>query len=59
MLAPITTRGKTGIKGRLTWLKSVQRGDVTPDLPKVQGTDGKLEGGTIIFGSNAKKNQHF
>lgn len=46
-------------KRAIDWLKSVQRGDVTPDLPKVQGTDGKPESGTIIFGSNAKKNQHF
>ncbi len=41
------------------WLKSVQRGDVSPDLPKVEDEDGKPKGGTIIFGSNPKKNQHF
>lgn len=40
------------------WLKSVQRGDVSPDLPKKE-EDGKPTGGNIIFGSNAKKNQHF
>lgn len=42
----------------IDWLKSVQRGDVSPDLPKKE-EDGKPTGGNIIFGSNAKKNQHF
>lgn len=41
------------------WLKSVQKGNVSPDLPKAQTEDGKPTGGIIIFGSNPKKNQHF
>lgn len=40
------------------WLKAVQRGDVSPDLQKVECGD-KPSGGNIIFGSNQKKNQHF
>ena len=42
----------------IDWLKSVQRGDVSPDLPKKE-EPGKPTSGNIIFGSNAKKNQHF
>lgn len=40
------------------WLKGVRRGDITPDLPKMIDGDGKVTGG-VIYGSNAKKNQHF
>lgn len=42
----------------IDWLKAVQRGDVSPDLPKVV-EDGTEKNGIIIFGSNPKKNQHF
>ena len=36
-------------------LKEVQKGNVTPDLPVVEGE----VVGTITFGSNEKRNQHF
>lgn len=41
------------------WLKAVQKGNVTPDLPKATDDTGAPTGGIIIFGSNPKKNQHF
>lgn len=41
------------------WLKAVQKGNVTPDLPKTKDESGNNTGGIIIFGSNPKKNQHF
>ncbi len=42
----------------IDWLKSVRRGDVTPDLPKLIDDTGKVRGG-VIAGSNPKKTQHF
>lgn len=39
----------------VAWLKDVQKGNVTPDLPIVEGETV----GTITFGSNEKRNQHF
>lgn len=42
----------------IDWLKAVQRGDVSPDLPKIV-EDGVEKNGIITFGSNPKKNQHF
>lgn len=39
------------------WLKAVQKGDVTPDFEKKQ--EENKQTGTIIYGSNTKKNQHF
>lgn len=42
----------------IDWLKSVRRGDVTPDLPKLIDDNGKVRGG-VIAGSNPKKTQHF
>lgn len=42
----------------IDWLKSVQRGDVSPDLPIQEDQDGPV-GGIIKFGSNAKRNQHY
>ncbi len=41
----------------IDWLKGVQKGNITPDLPKKTDESGKT--GEIIFGSNLKKNQHF
>jgi len=38
----------------VSWLKSVQRGDISPDLPPAV-----TEKGTIIFGSNPQRGQHF
>lgn len=40
----------------IAWLKAVQKGDVSPDLP-VATVDSPV--GTIVFGSNEKRNQHF
>ena len=41
----------------VSWLKSVQKGDVTPDLPLAAVTEEKPA--KIIYGSNPKKTQHF
>ncbi|MHC1780048.1 MAG: phage protein Gp36 family protein [Bacteroidales bacterium] len=38
----------------IAWLKSVQKGDVTPDLPVTETAIG-----VIKFGSNEQKGQHF
>lgn len=40
----------------IAWLKAVQKGDVSPDLP-VPTVDSPVA--TIVFGSNEKRNQHF
>lgn len=43
----------------ISWLKAVQRGEVTPDLPvKEKGTEASGTG-MIRFGSNPKKGQHY
>lgn len=39
----------------VAWLKDVQKGNISPDLP-IATTDPV---GTITFGSNEKRNQHF
>lgn len=41
----------------IAWLKAVQKGDVTPDLPTEENTG--VGTGMIKFGSNPKKGQHF
>lgn len=44
------------------WLKAVQRGNVTPDLPEKQEgstTSGEVTIGPIVFGSNRKRDNHF
>jgi phage gp36-like protein len=41
------------------WLKAVQKGNVSPDLPIVENTDGSNSIGIIKFGSNPKREQHF
>lgn len=38
----------------VSWLKSVQKGDITPDLPATEPT-----AGVIKYGSNPQKGQHF
>lgn len=45
----------------INWLKEVQRGNISPDLPIVdEDGDGKSDGvGDFIYGSNPKRNQHF
>lgn len=40
----------------IDWLKAVQKGNVTPDLP-AQPEDTKT--GIILFGSNPKRNNHY
>lgn len=42
------------------WLKQVQRGNVSPDLPLIdKDEDGKPDHGEYLFGSNPKRNQRF
>jgi len=38
------------------WLKGVQRGEISPDLPLDESTD---QPGVIIYGSNTKRENHF
>lgn len=41
----------------IAWLKGVQKGNVTPDLPRIDiSTDNP---GIVTFGSNAKRENHF
>lgn len=41
----------------IAWLKGVQKGDISPDLP--ESDDETTASGPIQFGSNPKRNQHF
>lgn len=45
----------------IAWLRQVQKGEVTPSLPRADDDgDGKPDGSTeYIYGSNPKRNQHF
>lgn len=43
----------------ITWLKDVQKGNITPDLPTLEDEEGTDESNIIRYGSNEKKNQHF
>ena len=44
----------------IDWLKAVQRGDVSPDLPDREAEQEKdTPIGPIAYGSNPKRNQHF
>ena len=45
----------------ISWLKAVQKGDVTPDLPILDADkDGEPDlPGEYIYGSNPKRTQHF
>lgn len=43
----------------VAWLKAVQKGDISPDLPEAKDNTGTATAGVIKFGSNPKKNQHF
>jgi len=42
----------------INWLKEVQKGNVTPDLPVPEPVGGE-SADNIQFGSNEKRNQHF
>jgi len=43
----------------VAWLKAVQKGDVTPDLPVIDDGGSTSGAGIIKFGSNPKRGQHF
>lgn len=43
-------------KAAIAWLKGVQRGDISPDLPADETED---QPGKIIYGSNTKRVNHF
>ncbi|HHT23161.1 MAG TPA: DUF1320 family protein [Bacteroidales bacterium] len=43
----------------VAWLKAVQKGDISPDLPVAKDDTGTQTAGVIKFGSNPKRNQHF
>ena len=45
----------------IAWLKAVQKGDVSPDLPRLDADgDGQADmAGAVPFGSNPKRIQHF
>ncbi|GHV31593.1 hypothetical protein FACS1894177_06520 [Bacteroidia bacterium] len=44
----------------VAWLKGVQKGDISPDLPRATGGDGGEEiVAAVIFGSNSKRKQHY
>lgn len=43
----------------IDWLKAVQKGAVSPDLPREDTELQPGSGDLIIFGSNPKKEQHF
>lgn len=47
----------------IDWLKAVQRGDVSPDLPDREPEGGSTEKnnpiGPIAYGSNPKRTQHY
>ena len=48
---------KTRYERAISWLKSVQKGDVVPDLPERTVTDETPA--PIIWGSNQKRGNHF
>lgn len=41
------------------WLEGVQKGDVTPDLPRKKDEQGNQQNGLIYSSSNPKRTQHF
>lgn len=43
----------------VAWLKAVQKGEISPDLPAAKNESGTETAGIIKFGSNSKRNQHF
>lgn len=46
-------------KRAVEWLKAVQKGDVSPDLPRKQDEAGKDKNGLVYHSSNPKRAQHF
>lgn len=43
----------------VSWLKEVQKGNISPNLPKAVDEEGVDTGDPIVYGSNEKKTQHF
>jgi phage gp36-like protein len=43
----------------VNWLKEVQKGNVSPDLPAAEDETGEITGNVIKFGSNPQRSQHF
>lgn len=43
----------------VSWLKEVQKGNISPNLPKAVDAKGVDTGDPIAYGSNEKKTQHF
>lgn len=43
----------------IKWLEKVQKGDIAADLPTAKDDDGNATGGTILFGSNDQRTNHF
>jgi phage gp36-like protein len=43
----------------VNWLKELQKGNVSPDLPTLENEDGVDDSATIRFGSNEKREQKF
>jgi phage gp36-like protein len=43
----------------IAWLKGVQKGLITPDLPTITEEDGDVSNTTIRTGSNPKRDNHF
>jgi len=43
----------------IEWLKAVQKGNVSPDLPVIKAADGTTPAQGITFGSNDKRESHF
>ncbi len=43
-------------KSAIAWLKGVQKGNISPDLPESSNPD---QIGSVAFGSNPKRGQHF
>lgn len=42
----------------ITWLKMVSKGELMPDLPLLESPDGVVIG-SVLYGSNEKRNLHF
>lgn len=43
----------------IKWLEGVQKGDIVPDLPLAVDEEGVTTGDIIMYGSNAKRTNHF
>jgi len=43
----------------IEWLKAVQKGNVSPDLPVITAPDGTATAQGITFSSNVKRESHF